>query len=89
MFRSVLVALMLTVVGGSASADPNPQLVNSVETGLAQYGLHADVSQFATSTVARLHLTLSSPEDYYDTRDELRFILRNAKYKDDAVPPKT
>jgi len=81
MFKFVPVALLSTFIAVSASADPNPQLVASVESGLAQYGLHADVSKFATSTVARLHLTLSSPEDYLDTREELKAILRNPKFK--------
>jgi len=81
MFKPVLVALLSTVIAVSASADPNPQLVALVESGLAQYGLRADVSKFATSTVARLHLTLSSPEDYLDTREELKVILRNPKLK--------
>ncbi len=89
MFKPVLVATLSTVIAVSANADPNPQLVSSVEFGLSQYGLEADVSQFATSTVARLHLTLSSTEDYLDTREELKAILRNAKYKDDAEKPES
>ena len=87
-FKLVSVALLSTVVAVSAHADPNPQLVASIEHGLAQYGLEADVSQFATSTVVRLHLTLSSTEDYLDTREELKAILRNAKFKDDTAQPK-
>lgn len=62
-------------------ADPNPQLVASVENGLARYGLSADVKQFATSTVAALHLTLSNPDDYFETRRRLQSFIRNAKYK--------
>ena len=81
MFKPVLAALLSTVIAVSASADPNPQLVALVEAGLAQYGLHADVSKFATSTVGRLHLTLSSTEVDEDTRSQLKEILRNPKYK--------
>ena len=81
MFKPVLVALLSLVIGASASADPNPQLVRSVESGLAQYGLHSDVSTFATSTVARLYMTLYSTEDYIDPRWELKAILRNPKLK--------
>ena len=81
MFKPVLVALLSTVIAVSASADPNPQLVALVESGLAQYGLPADVSKFSTSTVARLHLTLSSTNDEDCTRCELKAILRNPKYK--------
>jgi hypothetical protein len=76
---SVLFAVALTI---PSWADPNPQLVASVQSRLAQYGLHADVSQFATSTVAALHLTLSSPEGYFKTRQTLQGLLRNAKYKE-------
>ena len=81
MFKPVLAALLSTVIAVSASADPNPQLVASVESGLAKYGLHADVSKFDTHTVARLHMTLSSMEDYIDTRRELKEILRNPTLK--------
>lgn len=75
---AVILALCLTT---SAQADPNPQLVASVEHRLASYGLHADVSQFATSTVARLHLTLVQRDSYLRKRRELISILRNPKYK--------
>ena len=72
----------LAATAGPALADPNPQLVRSVEIRLAQYGLQADVSRFATSTVARLHFELSSREDsYMDKRRTLKHILRTAKYK--------
>jgi hypothetical protein len=81
MLKLVLVALLSTVIAVSASADPNPQLVAIVESGLAKYGLKADVSEFATSTVARLHMTLSSTHDDECTRCELKAILRNPKYK--------
>jgi len=89
MFKPVLVALLSTFIAVSASADPNPQLVALVENGLAQYGLQADVSNFATSTVARLHLTLSSTENYLDTREELKAILRNPKLKSDPAQPES
>ena len=65
----------------STQSDPNPQLIASVEHRLAAYGLHADVSQLATSTVARLHLTLSQRDSYLRKRRELISILRNPKYK--------
>ena len=81
MFKPVLAALLSTVIAVSASADPNPQLVALVESGLAQYGQPADVSKFATSTVARLHMTLSSTADDECTRCELKVILRNPKLK--------
>ena len=81
MLKLVLVALLSTVIAVSASADPNPQLVASVESGLARYGLHADVSKFATSTVAGLHMTMSSPDGEECTRCQLKAILRNPKLK--------
>ncbi len=81
MFKPVLVALLSTVIAVSASADPNPKLVAIVESGLAKYGLHADVSKFATSTVARLYMTMSSTDDEECTRCELKAILRNPKLK--------
>ena len=62
-------------------ADPNPQLVSSIEIRLARYGLEADVSQFATSTVVRLHFALSEAGSYLEKRRELAWILQNAKYK--------
>ena len=74
-------ALLALGLASSTQADPNPQLVASVEHRLASYGLHADVSQFATSTVARLHLTLSQRDSYLRKRRELISILRNPKYK--------
>ena len=81
MFKPVLVALLLTVIGASASAGPNPQLVSLVENGLAQYGLHVDVSKLSTHTVARLHMTMSSRKsDGYKIR-EMKAILRNPKLK--------
>ena len=75
----------LSVRPGFASADPNPKLVKLVESGLAQYGLHADVSEFALSTVARLHMTLSSSEVDECTRCQLKWILRSPKYKNQKV----
>ena len=74
-------ALLALGMAGSAQADPNPQLVASVEHRLAAYGLSADVSEFATSTVARLHLTLVQRDSYLRKRRELISILRNPKYK--------
>ena len=47
-----LVLVLALALAAPAAADPNPQLVRSVEQRLAKYGLQADVSQFATSTVA-------------------------------------
>ena len=85
MFKPILVVLLSTVIAAPARADPNPQLVRSVENGLAQYGLHADVSEFATPTVARLYMTLSSSEVDECTRCQLKQILRNPKYKDQRV----
>ncbi len=81
MSRPIVAALVSTFIAFSASADPNPQLVAIVESGLAQYGLHADVSKFATSTVARLYTTLSSSDDDDCTRCQLKHILRNPKFK--------
>lgn len=79
--KFLLTVLTAALLATQAAAGPNPQLVTSVQTGLAQYGLHPDVSQFATSTVVRLHMTLSSTEDLYDTRAKLIAILRNPKLK--------
>lgn len=79
MFKLVMVALLSIVIGASASAGPNPQLVSLVENGLAQYGLHPDVSQFSTHTVARLHMTLSSRRSDGRKLLELKAILRDAK----------
>ena len=79
MFKPVLIALLSTVISASAFAGPNPQLVSLVENGLAQHGLHADVSNLSTHTVARLHMTLSSRRsDGYKVR-EIKAILRKAK----------
>ena len=77
----LILALLLASVPAAARADPNPQLVASIEQRLRVYRIRADVSQYATSTVAALHLTLSQPEGYFTTRRKLRAILRNAKYK--------
>jgi len=81
MIRTLLAAVLSVVLTPAAQADPNPQLVASIEARLAQYGLSADVSQFATPTVVRLHFALSAREGYLKTRRELLSILRNPKYK--------
>jgi hypothetical protein len=80
--KSLIPALLAALLlGAPISADPNPQLVSSIENRLAHYGLSADVAQFATSTVVQLHFALSSRQGYLKTKRELRSILRNAKYK--------
>ncbi len=79
MFKPVMVALLSIVIGASASASSNPQLDSLVKNGLAKYGIHADVSQFSTHTVARLHLTLSSRRSDGRKLLELKAILRDAK----------
>ncbi len=78
-FHASLVSAMM--LGGAALADPNPQLVASIENRLPFYGLRADVPQFATSTVVQLHFALSSREGYFRKKQKLRAILRNARYK--------
>ena len=80
--KHLLVAGVLAVsLGSAAVADPNPQLVQSVQTRLLHYGFNVDVSQFATNTVARLHLTLVSSDGYLKKKRELRSILRKPTYK--------
>ena len=79
--RFVVAAIIAALIATTAAADPNPQLVRSIELGLVRYGLQADVSQFATTTVVRLHFALHGTEDWIDTRDELRAILRNPVFK--------
>ena len=69
------------ILATAALADPNPQLVSSIQNRLAHYDLSANVSQVATSSVVQLHFALSSPQGYLKTKRELRAILRNAKYK--------
>ena len=85
--KRLLPAFFLVLFLAPANADPNPQLVRSVETRLAHYGLHVDVSQFATSTVARLHLTLVGRDPYSKKRRELAWILQNPNYKSPEVTP--
>ncbi len=82
MIRTAVLIAALALTAVPSAADPNPQLVASVQNGLKQYGISADVSQFATSTVVALHFSLSSSkEPYFKKRHQLRSILRNAKYK--------
>jgi hypothetical protein len=81
MFKLVVVALLSIVIGASASAGPNAQLVRSVELGLAKYGLQAEVSSFDTHTVARLYMTLYSRERSGRKVLHLKTILRKAKRK--------
>ncbi len=76
--KLLLAALLSLFVGASAIAGPNPQLVRSVEHGLAKYGLHADVSKFDTHTVASLYMTLYSGETQ-NRKVRLKTILRKAK----------
>jgi len=79
MFKLVLAALLSIFIGASASAGPNPQLVSLVENSLAHIGLHVDVSNFSTHTVARLHMALSSRKSDGDKIREVKAILRKAK----------
>jgi len=81
MTRTIMAALLTALIASSATADPNPQLVASVEARLAHFGLSADVSQFATSTVGRLHMTLVQRETYSKKRRELVWILQHPNYK--------
>jgi hypothetical protein len=78
--RALLLSVAL-LVAAPVAADPGPQLVQLVQSRLRYYNLHADVSQFATPTVAALHLALSSPEGYMRTRRRLKSILANPVYK--------
>ena len=80
-FKLVVVALLSIFIGASAFAAPNPQLVRSVELGLAKYGLDAEVSKFDTHTVARLYMTLYSREKPGRKALQLKTILRKAKRK--------
>jgi hypothetical protein len=80
MFKLVVAALLSIFIGASAFAGPNPQLVRSVELGLAKYGLHADVSSFDTHTVATLWSTLVMREKH-GRKARLKTILRKAKLK--------
>ncbi len=81
MLKLLLAALLSIFIGASAFAGPNPQLVRSVEHGLAKYGLHADVSNFDTHTVATLWPTLVMREKQGHKVSQLKAILRNPKLK--------
>ena len=81
MLRWVFVALLAGTLAMPVLADPHPQLVNSVQARLGHYNLSADVSLFATPTVARLHFALSERNSYIRKRSKLKSILRTAKYK--------
>ena len=82
MLRIAAAALLaLSVQISPSPAGPNTQLVASVEHRLARYGLSADVSQYTTSTVARLHFALNERQGYFKKRRNLQWILRNARYK--------
>jgi hypothetical protein len=78
----MLAFAVLLALAGPAAADPNPQLVRSVEQRLASYGLSADVSRFATPTVAALHLTLVQREPRHIKRQKLQTILADPVYKE-------
>ena len=79
--KRIFFALILSIAATQTVADANPQLVASVEHRLRAYHLQADVSQFSLTTVARLHFALSENESYLDKRRRLKWILRNATYK--------
>ena len=81
MTKYIAAAIFSVLIATTAGADPNPQLVRGIELGLSRYGLQADVSQFATTTVARLHFALHGTEGWIDTREELKAILRKPVYK--------
>jgi hypothetical protein len=78
---ALCLGLASQVLASPVSADPSPQLVSLVQMNLPRYGISVDVSQFATSTVAALHMTMANRDSYYDKQRRLRAILRNAKYK--------
>ena len=75
--RSLLVALSLAVVPAAAAADPNPQLLRTVETRLAYYDLHPDMRSLTTAQAGALHMAMMDDEDgYFRTRAKLKAILR-------------
>jgi len=81
MLKTLKATALIVLMATTAHADPNPQLVASVQQRLNAFGYSADVSKFALSTVTRLHFALSSTEDPLDKRFEIKAILRNPKYK--------
>ncbi|KMW59259.1 hypothetical protein AIOL_004240 [Candidatus Rhodobacter oscarellae] len=85
MIRLVL-ALTLALTASAAQSGPNSQLERLVQARLAHYGFKdVDASDFATPTLARLHLTLISSGSFLKKRREVKNILRTAKYKCEAL----
>lgn len=70
------------MIGGAALADPNPQLIRTVQQGLNEYGVAADAARFDTATLARLHFVLSSSDAYFVKREELQEIVDRASGKE-------
>lgn len=75
----VLLALMLPV---AAYAAPGTQLLRSVESGLREYRVKADVTKLTTAQASAIHLLVSSPDDHgllpqsFRVRQEILSILR-------------
>ncbi len=78
---TALVIALAAPVAAPTLADPSPQLVAQVQSRLARYNIHADVSRLDTMAVAQLHGILNSRDGYLKKRLRIRTVLRNAAAK--------
>ena len=76
--RALALALALILPPMTASADPNPQLLRSVEMRLARYQLYPDIQSLTTAQAGALHMTMvqNNEDGYARTRAKLEAILR-------------
>ena len=56
-------ALVLALGATAATAGPGTQLLRSVESGLREYRIDADVDRLTTAQAAAIHLLVSSPQE--------------------------
>lgn len=78
--RALGLAICLAALGVTAPAlaEPNAQLVRSVQHRIDALGLSGDVASFDTATVSALHLALSNGDTPYEKRNTVRAILQRA-----------
>ena len=77
--RFLVVVLALTA-GAAAADEPNPQLLQQIESKLRFYDVEVDTSQLTVAQAAQLHLLLTSNHNklgYIRTRSRIAAILRN------------
>ena len=77
--KRILTALFLsvTVPAAAVAGSHTSQLVQYVQAGIAQYGVHADISGLNTTALAQLKGIIDGKNSYSNKRNAIRTVLRN------------